>query len=209
MAMLSSLSLTVREPAVRAARGHETQRVLDTLTLAFAADPAVRWLFPSAQQYLCYFPAFAQAFGGGAIADGTAYLCEDDAGAALWLRPDAVSDEVALVALLEESLDERDKPVAFQVFEEMAGYHPEEPHWYLPLVGVDPTRHNEGYGSALMAHALRLCDETARPAYLESSNPRNIPLYRRFGFEVIGEIRVGTCPTITPMLRPARPARTW
>ena len=28
-------------------------------------------------------------------------------------------------------------------------------------------------------------------AYLESSNPRNIPLYERHGFEALGEIQVG------------------
>lgn len=40
-------------------------------------------------------------------------------------------------------------------------------------------------------------------AYLESSNPLNVPLYERFGFEVIAEIQTGDSPTIWPMLRPA------
>jgi hypothetical protein len=30
----------------------------------------------------------------------------------------------------------------------MSGYHPDEPHWYLPLLGVDPLRHGKGLGSA-------------------------------------------------------------
>ena len=32
------------------------------LTMAFANDPAVRWLFPEARQYLRHFPNFARAF---------------------------------------------------------------------------------------------------------------------------------------------------
>ncbi|MEW6149322.1 MAG: N-acetyltransferase, partial [Pseudomonadota bacterium] len=40
-------------------------------------------------------------------------------------------------------------------------------------------------------------------AYLESSNPRNISLYKRHGFKIIGEIQHGTSPTMTPMLRTA------
>jgi hypothetical protein len=46
-------------------------------------------------------------------------------------------------------------------------------------------------------------DETGLPAYLESSNPRNIPLYERFGFELLGVIQGGDFPPITPMLRSA------
>ena len=41
-------------------------------------------------------------------------------------------------------------------------------------------------------------------AYLESSNPRNIPLYERHGFEVMGKIQVGAAPVLTPMLRRPR-----
>ncbi len=44
------------------------------------------------------------------------------------------------------------------------------------------------------------------PAYLESSKERNVPLYRRFGFEVIEEHRskVGS-PPIWRMWREPRP----
>jgi ribosomal protein S18 acetylase RimI-like enzyme len=86
----------------------------------------------------------------------------------------------------------------------MAGYHPAEPHWYLPLIGVDPTHQNRGYGSALLRHALLQCDRDHVAAYLESSNPANIPLYERHGFTVLGTIQVGSSPPITPMLRAAR-----
>ncbi len=58
-----------------------------------------------------------------------------------------------------------------------------EPHWYLPLIGVDPAHQGEGHGDALMAYALARCDRDHAPAYLESSKPRNIPFYRRYGFE--------------------------
>ncbi|WP_373696803.1 GNAT family N-acetyltransferase [Microvirga yunnanensis] len=83
------------------------------------------------------------------------------------------------------------------------GVQPDEPHWYLPLIGVNPAQQGKGYGSALLKHALRLCDEDGTLAYLESSNPKNIPLYQRHGFQVLGTIQVGNSPPITPMLRRA------
>jgi hypothetical protein len=41
------------------------------------------------------------------------------------------------------------------------------------------------------------------PAYLESSNLRNVPLYQRFGFDAIEEISLPEDgPTLWTMLRP-------
>jgi ribosomal protein S18 acetylase RimI-like enzyme len=86
----------------------------------------------------------------------------------------------------------------------MASYHPPEPHWYLPLLGVDPTRQGQGVGSALLQHATARCDQAGQLAYLESSNPANVPLYERHGFEIVGQIQAGTSPTFHPMVRKPR-----
>ncbi len=40
--------------------------------------------------------------------------------------------------------------------------------------------------------------------YLEPSNPRNLSIYERHGFETLDEIGIGDCPVITPMLRQAQ-----
>jgi ribosomal protein S18 acetylase RimI-like enzyme len=86
----------------------------------------------------------------------------------------------------------------------MRRYHPQEPHWFLPFIGSDPSQQGKGYGTALMKHALVPCDLDHKLAYLEASNPKNIPLYERHGFELLGVIQVGTSPPIFPMLRKPR-----
>ncbi|MFZ0555634.1 MAG: GNAT family N-acetyltransferase [Nitrososphaeraceae archaeon] len=45
-----------------------------------------------------------------------------------------------------------------KVFEKMGSYHPKEPHWYFPLLGVDPLHQGNGLGSALLQHTLAVCD---------------------------------------------------
>lgn len=67
-----------------------------------------------------------------------------------------------------------------------------------------PMQQGRGHGSRLMEAALSRCDADGVPAYLESSDPRNIPLYERFGFQGLGRIQAGDSPAMVPMLRPAR-----
>jgi ribosomal protein S18 acetylase RimI-like enzyme len=72
------------------------------------------------------------------------------------------------------------------------------------MIGVEPNSQGKGLGAALLRYALARCDKEGALAYLESSNPRNISLYERHGFEVMGEIRIGAAPLVTPMLRRPR-----
>jgi ribosomal protein S18 acetylase RimI-like enzyme len=191
-------------PPIRTATPTDADRVIAVLVLAFSADPATRWAFPAPDQHLTYFPQFARAFGGQAFEHGTADYAEGYAGAALWLPPGVGPDEEALGEVFQRSGAGPSPEEAYAVLEQMAGYHPHEPHWYLPLIGVDPTRQGQGIGSALLQHALARCDRDHQPAYLESSSPANLPLYQRHGFEVLGTIQVGSSPTLWPMLRQPR-----
>jgi ribosomal protein S18 acetylase RimI-like enzyme len=177
---------------------------VEIIVLAFAADPMARWTWPQAGQYLSAIPRMAHAFGGKAFANGTAFCTDDYSGVALWLPPGVHSDNEELGAIIESTVAPALAREAAPIFEQMAAYHPAEPHWYLPLIGVDPAHQGEGHGAALMAHALARCDSDHAPAYLESSNPRNIAFYQRHGFEPLGEIQAGSSPTLVPMLRPSR-----
>jgi len=202
--MLDVSSRVDAMPAILLAEARHAERVFATLTLAFAADPPTRWLFPESEQFVLHFPTFARALGGVALARQTAVATGDHSAVALWLAPDAASDEEALVRLVEEDVAPQKRAVMAAVVEQMVRRHPREPHWYLPLIGVEPARQGKGLGAALMQVALARCDAAGLPAYLESTNPRNRPLYERHGFGAVGEIRVGDCPPIVPMLRRAR-----
>ncbi|RZL10213.1 MAG: GNAT family N-acetyltransferase [Rubrivivax sp.] len=178
--------------------------VVQTLTLAFSADPAVRWTWPDPTQFLEHFPRFVRAFGGHAFRRGSAYRVDGNEGAALWLPPGVQPDDEAIDAVLSSCLSSQRLKEVMSVMEQMGGYHPGGDHWYLPLIGVDPFYQGRGHGAALMKDVLRQCDEAGHLAYLESTNPRNIGLYERHGFVVLGRIQQGDSPTIVPMLRQPR-----
>jgi ribosomal protein S18 acetylase RimI-like enzyme len=189
---------------VKTAATSDEEAVVGALVLAFVSDPLVRWAFPDPHQYLSHFPRFVRAFGGKAFENQSAHLAEDCAGAALWLPPGVQPDETILVPVVERAVKAEQLPRVFALLEEMGRFHPTERHWYLPLIGVDPAKHRNGYGSTLLRHALQRVDQDHLPAYLESSNPANISLYERHGFEVKGTIEVETAPPMFPMYREAR-----
>jgi ribosomal protein S18 acetylase RimI-like enzyme len=184
----------------------ERARSFSTLVSAFRDDPVERWLYPSDDAYDEHFPAFVEAFGGGAFAYGTAWQVDDFAGVALWFPPETSPDGDEVVQVLMTTTHPSTHPDTIAGLEQMDAVHPRFPHWYLPWLGVDAAFQGTGIGGTLMTEALRTVDETALPAYLETPNPRTIPFYERHGFRVTGATQTEECPPITFMMR--EPAHT-
>ena len=74
------------------------------------------------------------------------------------------------------------------LFANMEEFHLNEPHWYLPLIGVDPARQGQRLGDKLMVHALARCDAERTGAYLESV----ASFYDLFHLEPAGDLRLLT-----------------
>jgi ribosomal protein S18 acetylase RimI-like enzyme len=189
--------------AIRTATTADRDSIVDTLLLSFSADPCVRYIFPKPRDFMAGWPPFVMAMGGRGLDHGAAFVTEDGAAVSLWLPPGIEPDLETMLGVLADVPEEKGA-VLEQVGEQIRSFHPEEPHWYLAAVGVDPARQGEGLGSAMIKEGLRLCDAQGLPAYLESSNPRNVPLYERHGFEVIGLVQPDDYPPLYPMLRAAR-----
>lgn len=192
------------EPEVRTVAAHQEERALAPLTLAFTNDPAARWMYADAHQFRLFFPRFARAFGGRAFTHGTAQQIGACHGTALWLPPGVAPEDEVLIPLIEETVLAERQPEVFAIFEQMGALQPAEPHWYLPLLGIDPRHQGRGLGSLLMGKMLAAIDDSGAPAYLEASNERNVPFYERLGFEVRGKIQAGDSPTLFAMLREPR-----
>lgn len=189
---------------VKTATPSDQDSIIAVLALAFSADPGARWIYPDPRKYLSHFPDIVRAFGGSAFEHGTAHYVEGFFGAALWLPPDVWPQEDEMMALMQRTVSEPTLEDFRSVMEQAGRYRPTEPHWYLPLTGVDPAHQGNGLGSALMKHALTRLDREQKLAFLESTNPRNVSFYQRHGFEVLGTVQVGSSPTGFSMLRRPR-----
>ncbi|MEM6412135.1 MAG: GNAT family N-acetyltransferase [Pseudomonadota bacterium] len=189
------------QPIISSAATSERAKITRTITLGFVADPVARWVWPDPDAYLETMPNFAEAFGGRGFEHGSIYVADGGKAAAMWLPPDIEPDGEAIEAIIGETVPEARMEEVAAFFDQMDVFHPVERCWYLPLIAADPAFTGRGLGASLMKYALQYCDNDNLPAYLESSNPRNISLYERHGFEKIGEIQVGSSPIMTPMLR--------
>jgi hypothetical protein len=140
---------------VAVAQPGDIEPLISVMVLAFAADPVARWMYRHPQRYLAYFGRFIRAFAGEACSTGTAWCIDGNRGAALWLPPGVTPDEDAIVTILDESAPRDLMADVNAMFGEMAAYHPPDPHWYLPMIGVEPHLHRKA--------RIGIADASAQP----------------------------------------------
>ena len=196
----------------RAAGKADIRELSATLSRAFYDDPVSTWILPDdnarSKQLARVFAAMTRhhhfGYGGVEVACNGAGI----GAAALWDPPNHWQEtrraELAMTPALLRVFGLR-TAVARGVQEAVKRVHPEEPHWYLAVLGSDPAVRGKGFGQVLMRSRLDRCDAEHAPAYLESSKPENIPYYQRFGFTVTGEIALPNGgPTLWAMWRAPR-----
>lgn len=187
---------------IKLASSRTEDRFFDCMALAFAGDPIQRYMWPDASLFLKAFVRFAKPYCGPAINDGTAWYASDFSGCAAWLRPGRSADVDLVTELFTQTCVPERIDEVNEMYTKVTDLKPSEPHWYLPMIGVDPGHQNKGIGSQLLLHGLNVVDEDPMPVFLESSNPLNVPLYQRFGFEPLDVFDLDGRPLMTPMLRP-------
>jgi GNAT superfamily N-acetyltransferase len=191
----------MRSLDIRQVDAASRSRAVAVQVTAFCADPLTRWAYPDSRQYIECFTHFVDVFIGPSLDCGTCDVLGDFAGVAFWLPVDVPVDFEALEVVVRDTFEPQRRDELFALFELMEHCAPDGPHWHLGKVGVDPACRRTGIGSQLVGYRLGMCDAQGLPAYLESSNPENLSFYGRLGFEVLGEIQVGSSPTLFPMLR--------
>jgi ribosomal protein S18 acetylase RimI-like enzyme len=68
--------------------------------------------------------------------------------------------------------------------------HPSGPHFYLWVLGVEPSAQGRGIGSALLRALCARSEEARLPIYLETDRRESVGLYERHGFEVERAIEI-------------------
>lgn len=193
---------------VRKATRADTPALAAALARAFADDPVMSWLFPHERgDQRRLRGLFTLELDRHYLDNEAVYTTDDMAGGAMWAPPQrwklgwraVLGDLPALARIFGRRF-----PAAMSSLALIEGKHPAEPHWYLATLGTVPERQGHGVGTSLMAPILERCDSEGVAAYLESSKERNIPFYRRHGFEVTERLDLPNGPPIWLMWRESR-----
>jgi GNAT superfamily N-acetyltransferase len=187
--------MTMQVKAMRLQDGQVTEAA-EALARAFFDDPMTVYMMPDEAQRRDILPSFMQAGSRICLPHGEVYTTPGVVlGSANWLPPgktEVTEDALAASGAME---------VLGRVGEEGAGrfgalmaqlgdlhaaaVSPD--HWYLLLLGVDPSRQGQGIGGSLIEPILRRADSEGRHCYLETMKPRNVTFYQKHGFDVVIE----------------------
>ncbi|WP_342723956.1 GNAT family N-acetyltransferase [Bradyrhizobium sp. B097] len=190
--------------SIKVVAPEDRPRVIAILTIAFAVCPLLRWLYPEPDRFLRHFAGFLDFYAGDPYADQSgAYFDGGDKGALLWLTDKAPRDDAAMMKFLLGSVPDYRRTETEKIFEEFGKYHPKEPHWYFTMLGIDPIHQRSGLGGLLYRHGLAILDEAKGLAFSEATSLRAARLYERLGWQIVGEVQIGSSPPFFPMLRPS------
>jgi GNAT superfamily N-acetyltransferase len=191
----------------RSARAEDVSAVAACLASAFFEDPVWGdWSFPDRSSRSQPLFELMASWARAAARYPWVRMTGDAEAVAVWIppgQPEMTDDEVALFdALVSRLFGSRadELNALFELFEE---HHPDEPHYYLSLWGTDRDHAGQGLGTRLIQECLARIDAERMPAYLESTNPANLPRYEALGFRPRSQFGPAGGPVITTMWREA------
>jgi ribosomal protein S18 acetylase RimI-like enzyme len=193
----------------RRATPRDAPLLVKALARAFEDDPVAMWSCPSDALRPRVLEDFYVVRLRQILSRGEVWTVEGCQSGALWSPPgtwrNSPREDLELArCLLRPRLLPR-MPLVISGLLGMERRHPAHPpHWYLTILGTEPSAQGNGLASAVLAPVLEECDADGVGAYLESSKERNIAFYSRHGFRVTGEIDLPRGPRMWSMWRDPR-----
>ena len=200
---MSALTNSLARPATSS----DVEEIAATLARAFFDDPVMMHFLPDEKARVAKLPRIFKLLLKLALPHGLCHVTSGTESATIWRPPgkwhlslwDYVANGPELVGIFGTNVLN-----VMGTMDRVEKVHPKKPHYYLQVIGTDPPKQGKGFASLIMRHQLKVSDAAGMPCYLESSKDTNIPVYRSFGFEVTGEIKIPDGPTLWPMWREAR-----
>ena len=195
-------------PVGRAATDADVPAVAACLADAFHEDPLWgRWTFPDEATRAERMLPFMTFWASCGVRTPWVRMTERAETVAVWLPPGEPeltdAEAVTFEHLLRDLFGPR-KPEFDELFDQFDAHHPHgEPHYYLGWWATHSGHAGRGIGTTLLRDNLARIDAEHLPAYLESTNPVNLPRYEALGFEPRSTLGPPGGPVVTTMWRSA------
>ncbi len=161
------------------------------LARAFLDDPIIRWPLPDDADDVEDRVRSMFTWAYVDLADlGMVWETAGGDGVAVWVPPGGAEQLIESDQHVREQLatltddDGRRYGVLWDWIEAQL---PDEPHWFLDALGVEPGRQSRGIGTALVRWGLDRAAADGVPVTLETGRLETVRYYDRFGFRVVRE----------------------
>lgn len=190
------------------------EEIAETVALSFADDPIWKWIYDTDEAIpLETGIVLARMLVAQSTPRDELHGFRHFGAVALWTAPSdadtadtATDDEARVAPFFNAFVDQMGDRIALtgELGAAMRAHRPEEPHWYLGILGTHPDRQNQGLGSRVITTMIQRCDRIGVPTFLESSNPRNYGFYARHGYVEHGDLVVAGSPPLKSFWRAPR-----
>lgn len=163
------------------------------LASAFADDPVYRYIHPGDREWERVGSRFFRILLRYFVSHATVLTPASGRAVAIWTPPEPrPPGGIARLrfALQISALLGRRIARGARVGAALEALHLDEPHWYLAILGTEPSAQGGGLASSLLTPILSRCDAARLPAHVETGTEANLGFYAGRGFVVVGESRV-------------------
>lgn len=166
--------------------------VVDILTKSFDSNQSVNYIVKQDKKRVQRVSSLMDYSFEVCYLFGDVFLSDDKKACALVTYPDTkkttLKSVLLDVKLIFSSVGLKNIKKTLSRESKINKIQPKEPKYYLWFIGVDPESQNEGIGSVLLSEIIEDSEHKKRPIYLETSTLKNLPWYKKFGFQVYNEL---------------------
>jgi GNAT superfamily N-acetyltransferase len=201
----NSLMVTRLTPA-------DTDAIVSVLADAFYDYPVMRFVLGPAPDYDRRLPILVGLFVAGRVLRGEPLLgVRDDAGALIGAAIMSIASgqetPAALVAKREATWTALgdDARLRYEAYGNACQpFNPQAYHHHLNMIGVRRSHAGTGLGRLLLeaVQDVARADSASAGVSLSTENPKNVELYRHFGYQVLGQANVAGRFETWGMFRP-------
>lgn len=176
---------------MRKANHKEKNLIIDILMQSFETNQSVNYILKQDKKRLSRIRALMDYSFEVCILFGDVFISDDNKACALIMYPDKKQTSLKSIYLDLKLIFQCTgiKNVMKTLNREalIKKIQPKELMTYLWFIGVKTEDQNKGFGSNMLQSIIKYSEQNNKPIYLETSTVRNLPWYKKFGFEVYSE----------------------
>ena len=168
--------------------------IIDLLTVSFIDNKSVNYIIARDEKKHRHIRALMDYSFEVCSMFGEVWLSDDRKACALVLYPDRKRTTLKSIwldmKLIFNYIGLSNAFTAMYRESKIKKIQPKDRMCYLWFIGVNPIYQGSGIGSKLLREIIEESEMEDRPIYLETSTMKNLPWYKKFGFEVYDKLNL-------------------